>query len=110
MGSGANSVLQTVEMSGYRLTPAAGQDLEAIVEFIAQDSIDAAIQVLSKLESTFELLAANPRAGHYRSDLASQPIRFFAVFSYLIVYMERQDAIQILRVLGSAQDLADILH
>jgi len=58
----------------------------------------------------FELLAENPDAGHYREDLTSRPVRFFPVYSYLVVYLAGTSPVQIVRVLGGAQDVEMILN
>ncbi|MBK9304789.1 MAG: type II toxin-antitoxin system RelE/ParE family toxin [bacterium] len=57
----------------------------------------------------FELLAENPGAGHFRHDLTSRPVRFFPVYSYLVVYAANNSPIEIVRVLGSALDIETIL-
>jgi plasmid stabilization system protein ParE len=50
----------------YRLTARAKADVEAIADFVAADSIDAAVKVVLALEEAFVLLASRPRVGHVR--------------------------------------------
>ena len=45
----------------YRLTERAKADVEAIADFIAADSIDAALKVVLALEEAFVLLASRAR-------------------------------------------------
>jgi plasmid stabilization system protein ParE len=57
----------------YRLTEPAEADVEAIADFIATDSIDAALKVVLALEEAFVLLASRPGVGHAREDLTDRP-------------------------------------
>lgn len=47
-------------MSRYQLTPAAQSNLEAIADFIAEESLDAAIRVIDASEQAFQRLAEVP--------------------------------------------------
>ena len=74
-------------MSGYALHPDAFADLDEIWEYIAQDNIDAAYQVLAHIHTTLRTLAASPHIGHRRADLTTRPLRFHvARDQYLIAY------------------------
>jgi plasmid stabilization system protein ParE len=42
--------------------------------------------VLQEIAAAFRLLASHPEAGHFRGDLTPLPVKFWPVFSYLIVY------------------------
>lgn len=55
-------------------------------------------------------LAEFPGLGHVREDLAEEPLRFWAVYSYLIIYRSNQRPIEIIRVLHGAQDVRAILE
>ena len=70
----------------YRLTERAEADVEAIADFITADSLDAAVKVVLALEDTFVLLASRPGIGHAREDLTERPLKFWSVYSYLVVY------------------------
>jgi plasmid stabilization system protein ParE len=63
----------------YRLTERAGADVEAIADFIAGDSVDAAVKVVLALEDAFILLASRPGMGHMREDLTDRPLKFWSV-------------------------------
>ena len=60
-------------MSGYILGDDAVLDLEAIWDYIARDSIDAADRWIAKLFETFEALGQTPGMGHKREDLTRFP-------------------------------------
>jgi plasmid stabilization system protein ParE len=70
----------------YWLTPNAQENVDAICAFIADDSVNAALRVWGSLEQAFEQLAETPEVGHRREDLTNRPVKFWSVFSYLIVY------------------------
>lgn len=96
-------------MSRFVLTPAAREDLEEIFDVIAEDSPDAALRVVQNLRESMRKLARMPKMGHYRKDLCDEPLRFWQVYSYLIIYRPETRPLQILRVLHSARDVRSIL-
>jgi plasmid stabilization system protein ParE len=73
-------------MSRYQLSAPACQDLVEIRDFISKDSKVAARRVLAEIRAACRLLAKRPDIGHLRKDLAAEPLRFWPVYSYLIVY------------------------
>ena len=93
----------------YRLTKRAEADVEAIADFIADDSVDAAVKVLLALEDAFVLLASRPGIGHAREDLTDRPLKVWSVYSYLIVYDPVGDPLTIVAVLHGARDVAQLL-
>lgn len=71
----------------YVLAPEAAADLVQIWRYIKKNSsILTADHVESVILDKIVFLAANPGAGHWRKDLTDQTVRFFSVYSYLIVY------------------------
>ncbi len=98
------------EVPRYVLVPEARKDLAELLDYIAADSVDAALRVHDRFVEIFELLAEHPDAGHYRDDLTSRPVRFFPVYSYLVVYSDGSAPLEIVRVLGGAQDVESILR
>jgi plasmid stabilization system protein ParE len=96
-------------MSRFVLTPAARGDLEEIVDFIAKDSPDAAQRVRREMRDSMRKLARTPEMGHFRRDLCDEPLRFWQVYSFLIIYRPETRPLQILRVLRAARDVRTIL-
>ena len=96
-------------MSDFVLSPEARQDLFNNWDYIAQDNIDAADRVASEIRNAMETLALNPAIGHYRSDLAGEPLRFWRVYTYLIIYRPESKPIQIVRVLSAYRDIRTLL-
>ncbi len=97
-------------MPGYYLVPQARTDLREILSYIADDSVDASHKVLDRFLEIFELLGENPDMGHFRDDLTTHPVRFFPVYSYLVIYLADTSPVEIVRVLGGAQDVESILN
>jgi len=97
-------------MSRFVLTPAARGDLEEIVDFIAMDSPDAAQRIRRELRNSMRMLARTPGMGHFRRDLSDEPLRFWQVYSFLIIYRPETRPLQILRVLRAARDVKTILQ
>jgi toxin ParE1/3/4 len=56
-----------------------------------------------------EKLAEFPQLGHIRDDLTDLPVKFWPVYSYLIVYNPKSDPLEIVRVLSGALDIPEIL-
>lgn len=97
-------------MAGYFLVQDAEIDLGAILDYIAEDSLPSAIKVQERFLEIFRMLSNNPEAGHFREDLTSRPVRFFPVYSYMVVYLTDTNPVEIVRILGVAQDAESILN
>jgi plasmid stabilization system protein ParE len=94
----------------YKLTPEARCDLLSIWEFIAQDDIRAAGRVTDRMEQAFRRLAEFPHTGHKRDDVqTSEPVLFWPVGSYVVVYRPEPRPIVIVRVVHGARDLNALL-
>ena len=88
----------------YRLAPAAQQDVEDLVDYIAADDFDAALRVDQELTDTFLLLASRPHIGHTRDDLQlPRHLRVWPFYSYLIVYRPEATPLEIVRVWHGAR-------
>jgi plasmid stabilization system protein ParE len=97
-------------MPRYRLTSDAVQDLDAIQAYLLrQGGAAVARYVLRELRGAFQFLAANPDAGHRRQDLTDAPVKFWTVFSYLVIYDPAKRPIEVLNVLHSARDIPYLL-
>lgn len=97
-------------MPKYLLTDAAKADIREIVQYVRQFSPDAAQSVRIRLRAEIRRLAEFPLLGHARSDLATADLRFWSVYSYLIVYRPEARPLQIIRVLHGSRDLPNILQ
>lgn len=90
---------------GFQFTEAAEDDLDEIWEYIAADNIDAADQIVLQVRSACQRLAEHPGIGHTREDLTKRPLKFWSVYSYLIVYEPNFSPLQIIAVLHAARDV-----
>ena len=61
------------------------------------------------LEEAFALLAERPSIGHSRQDLTDRPLKFWSVFSYLVVYDPESRPLTIIAVLHGARDVEKLL-
>jgi toxin ParE1/3/4 len=95
----------------FRLTDEAKQDFRDIQTYLtSQGSTKLARYVRGRIREALHFLADTPGAGHLRKDLTDRPVKFWPVFSYLIVYDPASRPISIARVLHSAQDLQTLLR
>lgn len=96
-------------MARYILAPEARADLEDIIDEISQERPNAARGVLAKIRAALERLTEHPKLGHLREDLANESLRFWPVYSYLIIYRPESQPLQVARVLHGARDIKSIL-
>lgn len=91
-------------MSQFQFLRAAEDDLLEIWLYIAEDNQQAATRVLQSINEKCQLLADNAKFGPARPDIAPD-MRYFVVGSYLILYREAQNGIEVVRVLHGARNL-----
>ena len=68
------------------LSEEALSDLDEIWLYIASDSPTAADRVIDEIYEVIYRLAEFPGLGHLREDLIHEPLRFWSVYHYLIIY------------------------
>lgn len=93
-------------MSTYILSPAAADDIQSIHRYIRQSNPTAADEVAQELRENMRLIARHPGIGHTRDEIEDDSIRFWPVFSKLIVYRSNTNPVAILRVIHGARDLS----
>ena len=96
-------------MNRYILAPAARRDLRAMQAYITQENIQAARRVLAEIRAACVRLADNPHLGHAREDLTDQPVRFWPVRTYYIIYRPETHPLEIVRIVHSARDIPSFL-
>lgn len=94
-------------MPTVQRTAQADEDLINIWIYIATDNPKAADIWLDEIEGKFVLLSEQPRLGPARSDIAPK-LRYFPVGSYLILYRELANGIEVARVVHGARRLTDL--
>lgn len=85
-------------------------DAESIADWIAKDSLDAALRFLESVESTLERLAEFPSSGSFfrlevpgLANLRFTRVRAFP--NHIIFYIEHKAAVEIIRILHGARDI-----
>lgn len=93
-------------MKPYRLSPEAQDDLADIRQYlVGEGGASLARHVLREIREALRFLAIAPGAGHMREDLTGEAVKFWPVFSYLIVYDPVMQPLGIARILHASQDL-----
>jgi len=94
----------------YVLAPQAALDLVQIWRHIKeQSSLELADRVESVIRDKIVFVAKTPGVGHLRKDLTNEPVKFFPVYSYLIVYRPETNPLQIIAILHGRRDVERIL-
>lgn len=89
--------------AGYVLAPEAALDLVGIWRYLRREAnVSLANHVESVIRNRIAFLAQSPGAGHRRRDLTDENVRFFPVYSYLIVYRPKTKPLQIVSILQAA--------
>jgi antitoxin ParD1/3/4/toxin ParE1/3/4 len=95
----------------YILAPDAAQDLVDIWRYIKQQSSETlADRVESVIRARLAFLSGRPGAGHWRKDLTDENVRFFSVYSYLIVYRPEIKPLQVVSILHGRRDVGKVLE
>jgi plasmid stabilization system protein ParE len=96
-------------VSGYIVSPEADTDIFDIWVYLTEQAgTEVANRVEEAIYAAFQQIARTPGQGHKRSDLTSNPVLFFKVFSYLIVYHGARP-VEIVRVLHGKRDIQQLL-
>jgi antitoxin ParD1/3/4/toxin ParE1/3/4 len=95
----------------YLLSGPAKKDLWGIWEYLAERSdLTTADRVVEELHQAMERLAESPGLGHLRRDLAREPLRFWKVRSYLVVYRPDTSPLEVVRILPGSRDVEALLE
>ena len=97
-------------MTSYILAPETVRDLHDLWDYIAAENVDAADRMIDTLFAAFEQLAAMPGLGHTREDLTDQPLRFWTVGAYLVIYRAERIPIEIVAVTRGGRDIPRLLR
>ena len=94
----------------YILAPQAARDLAQIWRYLKKESgLETADRIEAVIRSKVAFLAEAPGIGHWRRDLTPANVRFFAVYSYLIVYCPETTPLQVVSILHARRDVERIL-
>jgi toxin ParE1/3/4 len=96
------------------ITPKASADLDAHFEYLAQYNLEAALNFFDAARQTFAQIARMPGIGspYLAKNQTLQGMRRWAVKGFstqLIFYFDRDDYIEVIRILNAARDIETIL-
>jgi toxin ParE1/3/4 len=95
-------------MTPIRISAEAEADLDAIWDYIANDSPTNADRFLERLVTTLTTtLSTLPFAGRSRDEFEAG-LRSFPVENYIAFYRVRKDTVEIVRIIHGARDLGVI--
>lgn len=97
-------------MSRYVLGRDSERDIDALWEYVAKDSLQAADRFITRLFDAFETLARNPGMGHKREDLTKLPVLFWPVGNFLIIYRAERSQVEIVAVVHGKRDIPTFLR
>jgi plasmid stabilization system protein ParE len=94
----------------YVLAPEAALDLVQIWRYIKkQSSVAVADRVEAVIRNKIVFLTRTPGAGHWNKDLTDVAVKFFPVYSYLIVYRPETEPLQVVSILHGHRNVEQIL-
>ena len=98
-------------MKRFVLTRAAERDLDLIKAYLLEKTSPTVTRrVIKDIRSGLILLGSEPGVDHLREDLTDRPLKFWPVYSYLIVYDPKTKPVEIIRILHGRRDVEDILN
>ncbi len=93
-----------------RFTVPASRDLEAILDYIAeQNSIDRSEAFLKQVNAKCQRLTQFPAMGRQRDELATG-VRSLPLGKYLLIYREIEAGVEMLRIVSGYQDLESLFE
>lgn len=93
-------------MRRYTISPQAAEDITAIRAYLKREAGPRVAQsTINKIRDAFALIGSTPGAGHLREDLTDLPVKFWPVFSYLVIYDPARQPVEIARVVHGSRDL-----
>jgi plasmid stabilization system protein ParE len=93
----------------FVLTEEAETHLLEILDHVATKSETGAVRVRDAIYEAIERLAQMPGIGHTREDLTDRAVKFWSVYSYLLVYDPASQPLTIIAILHSARDVRRLL-
>jgi len=94
----------------YVLAPEAAGDLLEIWRYLRDNAtVEIADRVETVIREKIAFLARSPAAGHWRTDLTDEPVRVFAVYSYLIIYRPETRPLRVVSIIHGNRDVSRIL-
>ncbi|MBR1626457.1 MAG: type II toxin-antitoxin system RelE/ParE family toxin [Bacteroidales bacterium] len=94
----------------FKIRDIALKDMQEIADYIAQDNVNAANNLISDFYSAFKSACKHPKIGSTIVGYHDREVRKIVINKrYIIFYKKIDNTIYILRVLGSYQDICNKL-
>ena len=90
-------------MVGIEWSPTAENDLNEIVDYIAQDSLEYALLFYEQVRERIENLRNFPKLGRKVPELDDPSIRELILRNYRIIYRVSEENIQIIRIIHGSR-------
>src|SRR5437870_3309641 len=97
-------------MAEVRWSLTASDDLQELENFIARDSALHAINFIDRIVESAERSQKSPQLGRVVPEFGRTDLREVIFNGYRIVYLFRNDAVTVLRVVHGARDLAQLVQ
>lgn len=94
-------------MPDFQVAPRAQRDILEIAEELADLSPPAALRFVDTIEAAFLQLQEYPESGVARTEIGPH-IRILTRHQWLIVYLFRNDVVEIARVVSARRRISDI--
>ncbi|HEY1174460.1 MAG TPA: type II toxin-antitoxin system RelE/ParE family toxin [Verrucomicrobiae bacterium] len=94
-------------MAAVIFSAQAEEDLASITDYIAADNPDAALNLLSEIQTKVFLYSRTPELGK-KADHLRAGLRYFIKGNYLIFYRSNKGVLEVVRVLHGAQNLPEL--
>lgn len=88
-------------------TANAEKDVDEVIDFISIDSPAAAENMAGRIEQSIRLLAERPHLGRPAPETGQTGMRRLSVPPYVIFYFVSETALEVVRILHGARQLAD---
>ncbi|MCM1084637.1 MAG: type II toxin-antitoxin system RelE/ParE family toxin [Clostridium sp.] len=97
-------------MMKLRINPIVAEDLKAIKNFIAEDNVDKALEIMRELYKQFENIQQFPHIGSALSKRVSfkTDYKYIVWNEYIVLYKISKEAVEIYRVVNRYQDITNI--
>jgi plasmid stabilization system protein ParE len=93
----------------FVFTEEAERQLVEVLDYLTAESERAAVHVRDAIYDAIGKLANSPGIDHTRADLTDRPLKFWSVYSYLLVYDPESRPLLVVAVLHGARDVAQLL-
>ena len=90
-------------MVGIEWSPTAENDLNEIIDYIAQDSLEYALSFYEQVRDKVESLRSFPKLGRKVPELDDPNIRELILRNYRIIYRFSEENVQIIRVIHGSR-------